>query len=641
VIGSVRGGLGSVRTAQNIESQPGAGPGSITQVTSPDGSVTITNPFGPVVGLEVAAPGASTLAAAYAAGLAGTPNVDNAFASTTASSAGPELYWDKSRAGAAVQAGDYLGRWQYRGWDGTTKVQGVQAGARVSRGATVAAGSVPSEFYIFTGDSTDPFATATNPVGFKAMRNTYSTPNYRTIFAFNFPSNVNPTDLLWPATVTNESATLNVWAPPTQQPLGGALTQWRETQTGSGGTGLPTYTGHIAWAFRQHTAGHEYSYFELELTRDGTPFDALRVECLPSTTYAKTLLNGRYGFSSASSPEIGITAGLGTQFDTVLYPAGGSTVEYRWGQYGGAGGRFFRVNAAAGAASDVLVGAQATGMFYETTQGGMYLSAQGSSVQIGAPGTLAAAATSGFFAFPTSPGLALGVPGFLGAGKTATYMDTTNQRFKGYFGAWQYAPFWQPAVTRAVGSAVEPYVLDVQTVTFTGTGSTSAYNAFLIKQPVLNSGLAVNVGAGAGGVATLKIEGGPRADSNVTITNSSSRSYGLWIADANAAGVPNLRVDGRFFCDLWAPTPDSLGSPMVLAVTNATGTFQINYGTGADGAGGTTRMQVDATGIGFLGAPGAAQQTGGAATAGGTYGATEQMMLQKVYDCQRTFGFLS
>ncbi|MFO0851671.1 MAG: hypothetical protein U0871_24375 [Gemmataceae bacterium] len=56
---------------------------------------------------------------------------------------------------------------------------------------------------------------------------------------------------------------------------------------------------------------------------------------------------------------------------------------------------------------------------------------------------------------------------------------------------------------------------------------------------------------------------------------------------------------------------------------------------------GTERMKINGTGIGFLGATPAAQQTGGAATAGGTYGATEQSMLQKAYDCLRTFGLLS
>ncbi len=43
----------------------------------------------------------------------------------------------------------------------------------------------------------------------------------------------------------------------------------------------------------------------------------------------------------------------------------------------------------------------------------------------------------------------------------------------------------------------------------------------------------------------------------------------------------------------------------------------------------------------FGGVAPAAQQTGGAATAGATYTSTEQGMLQKVYDALRTFGFLS
>ncbi|HNP70622.1 MAG TPA: hypothetical protein PKK15_05925 [Kouleothrix sp.] len=45
--------------------------------------------------------------------------------------------------------------------------------------------------------------------------------------------------------------------------------------------------------------------------------------------------------------------------------------------------------------------------------------------------------------------------------------------------------------------------------------------------------------------------------------------------------------------------------------------------------------------IGFLGATPAAQQTGGAATAGASYTATEQGMLQKAYNALRTFGLLT
>lgn len=45
--------------------------------------------------------------------------------------------------------------------------------------------------------------------------------------------------------------------------------------------------------------------------------------------------------------------------------------------------------------------------------------------------------------------------------------------------------------------------------------------------------------------------------------------------------------------------------------------------------------------LGFLGATPAAQQTGGSATASGSYGSTEQGMLNAAYAALRTFGFLS
>lgn len=45
--------------------------------------------------------------------------------------------------------------------------------------------------------------------------------------------------------------------------------------------------------------------------------------------------------------------------------------------------------------------------------------------------------------------------------------------------------------------------------------------------------------------------------------------------------------------------------------------------------------------LGFFNKTPAAQQTGGSATASGSYTATEQGMLQKAYDALRTFGFLS
>lgn len=53
------------------------------------------------------------------------------------------------------------------------------------------------------------------------------------------------------------------------------------------------------------------------------------------------------------------------------------------------------------------------------------------------------------------------------------------------------------------------------------------------------------------------------------------------------------------------------------------------------------RANGSAGAVGFFGAAPAARQTGGAATAGAAYGATEQTMLQVVYDALRTYGLLT
>jgi len=53
------------------------------------------------------------------------------------------------------------------------------------------------------------------------------------------------------------------------------------------------------------------------------------------------------------------------------------------------------------------------------------------------------------------------------------------------------------------------------------------------------------------------------------------------------------------------------------------------------------RMKINGTGIGFFGTTPAAQQTGGAQTAGASYDSTAQDMLQKAYNALRTFGLLT
>jgi len=89
------------------------------------------------------------------------------------------------------------------------------------------------------------------------------------------------------------------------------------------------------------------------------------------------------------------------------------------------------------------------------------------------------------------------------------------------------------------------------------------------------------------------------------------------------------------------------GSSSLTSVTDVRQAFTV-CGSIADGVslalGTSTGMQIGTAStqkLGFLGAPPAVQQTGGAATASGTYGATEQNMIQKAYNALRTFGLLS
>ena len=53
------------------------------------------------------------------------------------------------------------------------------------------------------------------------------------------------------------------------------------------------------------------------------------------------------------------------------------------------------------------------------------------------------------------------------------------------------------------------------------------------------------------------------------------------------------------------------------------------------------RANGSAGAVGFFGVAPVGQQTGGAASAGASYGATEQTMLQAVYDALRAFGLIS
>ena len=87
---------------------------------------------------------------------------------------------------------------------------------------------------------------------------------------------------------------------------------------------------------------------------------------------------------------------------------------------------------------------------------------------------------------------------------------------------------------------------------------------------------------------------------------------------------------GREVVQWHTPTHASRSPDWVLYLSDAGGEREILRGR-ADGS----------AAVGFFGASPVGQQAGGAATAGATYGVTEQTMLQNVYDALRAFGLIS
>lgn len=117
----------------------------------------------------------------------------------------------------------------------------------------------------------------------------------------------------------------------------------------------------------------------------------------------------------------------------------------------------------------------------------------------------------------------------------------------------------------------------------------------------------------------------------------------------NTSGTPGTNFGAAVAFQLDTTTTESQqAGRLAFRWTTATYASRAAHGflSANDSTGEITAIQWGTDGSGsptfsVLGATRAAQQTGGAATAGATYGSTEQTMLQKVYDMARTFGFLS
>ena len=114
------------------------------------------------------------------------------------------------------------------------------------------------------------------------------------------------------------------------------------------------------------------------------------------------------------------------------------------------------------------------------------------------------------------------------------------------------------------------------------------------------------------------------------------------VAGAFNFGIDSTGVLGNGF-RINGAASNNVTSPIFVPSRVSSGS---NSGLGGNNAGdislitsGSTRLRINFNGdLGFFGVTPAARQTLGAATAGATYGANEQTMLQKVYEALRNYG---
>lgn len=100
-------------------------------------------------------------------------------------------------------------------------------------------------------------------------------------------------------------------------------------------------------------------------------------------------------------------------------------------------------------------------------------------------------------------------------------------------------------------------------------------------------------------------------------------------------------LGGTVGIQAWTTTDTSLVIQAIGAQTGNLLSFKNAAGTTVFGVNSGGDIDHDGSAVGFLGATPAAKQTGGVATAGASYTATEQNMIQKAYNALRTFGFLT
>lgn len=274
-----------------------------------------------------------------------------------------------------------------------------------------------------------------------------------------------------------------------------------------------------------------------------------------------------------------------------------------------------------------------------------------------------------------------------GSGNTSSFYVFTNHTSRvAVSGSAVGGGKWDWGLSTTIASAapatLDQFDINVSTVTITGNTNITTiggFNLATIRQPTYTSASAVTIT----NAATLVIEGSPATGGSTTITNA----YALWIKGGIAVMdtitsnggvnlllerggtqivsigatdmtvvaniVPsanttyNLGDSTHAWAVLWVQDLGKFGNLATMTFggtgagsgltidSNTTGMFEITHQS-TNG-----RWKSDITGISFFGGLTVAQQTGGAATAGAVYTATEQGMLDRAYQALRAYGLLT
>lgn len=157
----------------------------------------------------------------------------------------------------------------------------------------------------------------------------------------------------------------------------------------------------------------------------------------------------------------------------------------------------------------------------------------------------------------------------------------------------------------------------------TGTGATNFVSVFLAGVEQVRWSSAANAASSAAVVDNMILRRNP-------------------VSGTPAAGTGHqIRMVGK--TDTTADRDQLAISSEWVVATEASQTTRVKLNVFDTAAREAIRLEASGSApmIGFLGANAAIRQTGGAATATGTWTATEQAMLQAIYDAGRTFGFLT